>query len=348
MRKIREEVTKIKSIMGVNEARKKKDPVTTNRTLEKPKKIPFWGKKMKDLINSQFPFCKKNNFPCVGKITDDDCITDIGVIGGEYSENNLGLSPHNWSVLNRFDTNSAVHDKIWEIYSETTDDISYENWIKNNLKDLFNGEHTSSLVDINKETISKGLHTETIAIKIIKTIWGERVSSITQHCAGDVRDRKKGQDLDAVIDGTSYYFQVKPIGPSVEEKIKKYDDERGAFYEVMSYDPSEKYKDEDVDVILYASSNESSPKYILFWNNLNKISTINRPRVHKYDRAPYYLIRYYEEPIEENLNLKVTQKPITQTKKPLGASKEKTMKYYQERAGFFQNLIDDLKNQNPE
>ena len=342
MKKIRYEVEKIKDIMGILVEAKKKTSEFSNRTTEyNSKKFPISAKKMKELINSQYTPCSGKRRPCVGKISTDDCQTDLGVLGGNYSELKLGLSNSEWSVVNRFDTNSLVKKKIWDFYQENTDDMSFVNWILSNAKNLFNGKYTSELVELNKSTIASGYMNESFAIKIIKSIWGSQIDSITQHCAGDLRDRKKGQDFDVVIEGESHYFQIKPLSSEIpiNDIIKKYSGIRGPFYEIGSWYHSEKYNEEDVDVIMYV--NDKQGKYIMFNNISSNISTI---KVHKDYGKPQFVIRYYEEPISDNLNLETIQVSEKSKKKSLEIPSQKKMEYYQQRKSYFQDLIDKIEN----
>lgn len=338
------EVNRVKHIMGlITESTKK-----NIRTLEKPKKFPIPPKKLQILINSQYPICRVRNYPCVGKISTEDCKTDLGVIGGLYSEKSIGVSDSGWSLVNRFDTNSQVFNRIWEIYSENTDNISYGDWVIKNAKKLYNGIYTQQLADIVKNTVSSGYRSERFASETIKNIWGEKVISITTHCAGDYRDRKLGQDLDVIIDGVSYYFQIKPFSPGMklEDQIKKYNDVRGPYYEVISYNKAEKYKDENVDFIMYVL--ESSNNYIIFKNDKTHIATLSNPNSYS-DKLPKYIIRYYEEPIRmsNDFNLETIEKQEKIYKKPIEPETDKKLDYYKKRRDFFQSMIDQLEK-NPE
>jgi len=83
-------------------------------TQKKVTKLPISPKKLKTLINSQYELCNGSNLEqgCLGKITIETCNTDYGVIGGLYSEKKyFGDDFSDWSIVNRFDTNSRVHSK---------------------------------------------------------------------------------------------------------------------------------------------------------------------------------------------------------------------------------------------
>lgn len=342
MRKIREEVDKIKEIMGVMvEARPKKIKMD-KRTTKAPKKFPIHPKTMMKMINSYFPECSGSNFPCLGKINNENCITELGIIGGEFSEKNLGLSDSGWSVLNRFDTNGSVHSKIWEIYQQTLEDISFSEWIEKNFQEIINGKYTKELVDLNSRSIKSGYINETYAIEVIKELYGDKVESITNHCAGDYRDRKLGQDLDVIINGQSYYYQIKNFTNDIPltDQIKKYSDVRGPFYEIVSYNHSDKYKEEDVDVMMYVNS--SKKLYILFANDYNHIATLSIPGVFS-NKLPKFYIRYYEEPIATNISIQEITKQERKRKEMLTPEKKSQIDFYKGRISFFQDLINKME-----
>lgn len=279
---------------------------------KKVTKFPITPKKLKDLINSQYELCNGNDLKngCVGKITTETCDTDYGVIGGLYSEKNyFGDDFSDWSIINRFDTNSRVHKKIIELYYEFNDSTekSLDKWIYDNAKELFNGIYTKDLVLINKETIEKGNNTENFAKSILERLYPN--STIKQHCAGDIRDRKLGQDFDVIINSMSHYFQIKPIRLV---DIKKYDSDRGVYYEIPSYYDSSKYSEENVDAIMYVDLSEK--KYIIFHNDFSKILTTKRKSFNP--KLPSFNIFYYEEPIHTNMKIQLSDSLNTKKIKP--------------------------------
>jgi len=150
---------------------------------------------------------------------------------------------------------------------------------------------------LNKTTIEKGNNTENVAKNILSKLYPN--ATIKQHCAGDERDRKLGQDFDVVMNSMSHYFQIKPIKVS---DIKKYDSERGFYYEIPSYYNSKKYSEDNVDAIMYVDMVEK--KYIIFHNDYSKILTITKKVFNP--KLPPYSIFYYEEPIHTNMNIQLS------------------------------------------
>jgi hypothetical protein len=309
------------------------------------------GIKSNDLLKivlSTYSKCsnRKNPNGCVGKIQEDDCTTSDGVIGGNYTEGkNGGIG--NWSIVNRFDTNSLVHKEILKIYEESGSNMAVDKWVVRNKKNLFsnNGIWTKRLVEKNLDTIKKGRKNENFAKEMIKEAFNLKpedegmVWSIFERCAGDIRDRKYGQDLDVVINGLPYHFQVKPVEYFTD--IKKNTDDRGDFYKVPSYHTQSKYKEDKVDVIMYV--NEDSKEYIMFRNDYSKIQTVNNPKG-TFNRAlPKYFIYYYESPIKTNADFQ-TDEPTTkiQMKPELERNKEDLIKLYKERIQYYKDKILNL------
>ena len=210
-----------------------------------------------------------------GSIQDPDknCQTNEGVINVyPVSKYVSGLVDDEWSVLNWFDTNSRVKKQIEQWYKEHTEkeptDEDLKSWITNNREKLFNGEWTEKLVDLNKETIDRGINNETQAIKILKNELGSD-ATIRRFCSGSVQDTKMGQDLAIKIGNKSEFFvQVKPL-IKVESK---FDSDGDTFFVVSS--PSfdnKKYKPQNVDLFFFIK-NETG-EYIGFRNKPNKIYT---------------------------------------------------------------------------
>jgi hypothetical protein len=310
--------------------------------------FPFTSKTLQSLINSQYDKCNGLNDTngCIGQITNDECKTDYGVIGGPYTEkiifNNKNLS--DWSVVNRFDTNTNVIKKIEELYNQDNNKnkSNLKKWINDNSKELFNGKYTKQLVDENKKTLEKGYQGESFAQTIIQKIYPE--ATIKQHCAGDIRDRKLGQDFDVIIDNINYYFQIKTIN---SEDIQKYNSERGYYYSIPSYNESSKYKESNVDVIMYVDIDKNPKKYVLFNNDYSKIVTVHRPYYNK--NMPKFNIIYYEEPLETNIDFKEKESEPNRIIKPkLSRSKDLLIKQYQNRIKQLSQELEKLqKNENP-
>ena len=311
--------------------------------------FPFTPKTFKSLINSQYDKCNGLNTinGCIGQITTDECKTDYGIIGGPYTEkiifNNKNLS--DWSIVNRFDTNTTVIKKIKGLYKlNKNKGVTLEKWINDNAKELFNGEYTEQLVDENKQTLEKGYQGESFAQTIIQKISPNSI--IKQHCAGDFRDRILGQDLDVKIGDESYYFQIKTIK---SEEIKKYNSNRGVYYEIPSYDSSNKYTEEDVDVIMYVDINKTPNKYLLFRNDYDKIITVDRNRKRNNYSGPKFNIHYYEEPFETNMLINIINSETKRVIKPaLSRSKDLLIKQYQDRIKQLSQELNKLQNgENP-
>lgn len=312
------------------------DKTSSNLTLNK--------KKINDLIKLVYPKCNGTNSDdgCYGQMTDDNCKTDYGVIGGKYSEKNLfGSEYSDWSIINRFDTNKKVHLEIIKLYNNKNNNqkgLSFQEWLNFNSKEIFNGYFTEQLVNHNRETLEKGYKNESYAIKIIKNIW--EGCNIKQHCSGDLRDRNLGQDLDVEINGEHHYFQVKPLYGEIE----KFDSDRGFYYKVPGYHKSDSYKEENVDVIMYVKNEK---EYILFNNDYRYILTIAKKQT-DYGKPPYS-IYYYEEPIDTNMNLLVnSDEKRREIKKGLLSSRDSLIKQYQNRIKQLSQELDKLqKGENP-
>jgi hypothetical protein len=308
--------------------------------------FPLTNKQTEELINKQYQKCDGTNYNlgCIKKLTDDNCNTSLGVVGGYYTEKIVfgDKKLSDWSVVNRFDSNSKVKDKIKELYDqdENENKTDFKNWIINNSQKLFNGEYTKLLVDENKKTLEKGYQGESFARTIIQKIYPK--ATIKQHCAGDIRDRKLGQDFDVIIDNINYYFQIKTIK---SEDIEKYNSERGYYYSIPSYYPSSKYKESNVDVIMYVDIDKNPKKYVLFNNDYSKIVTVHRPKYHQ--NMPGFNIVYYEEPLETNIEFEEKESEPNRIIKPsLSRSKELLIKQYQDKIKQLSQELDKLQKGN--
>jgi hypothetical protein len=300
-----------------------------------PSKFPITPKKFKEFINNQYPICSDPDgvTACLGKIQNDTCQTDEGIIYGPFSEKNLGLSDSDWSVVNRFDTNSQVHKGIWLIYKKDKQTkLAFKQWIIDNGKELFNGKYTAQLIDLNRATVEKGYKSESVAKNIIDNEF--QPEKINQHCAGDIRDRKLGQDFDVIINGVSHYFQVKPI--SANFTIKKIISDVETYYEIPSYHKSSKYQEKYVDVIMYV--NETNGDFVMFMNDEQKISTT----ASKEFQGPKFVIRYYENPLRTNMKIETINLGPSRQRKEFTQKKEELLKYYDEKIQQFQDLKSKL------
>ena len=305
--------------------------------------FPLTSKSFRSLINNTYPKCEglKYTNGCLGKIETEQCKTDEGIIGGKYSEQNYGGNG-NWSIINRFDTNSSVHKEIQKIWSEETNSTeNFRKWITNNIGELVGdkGRFTERLVDINKNTILTGRENESYAKTVIINKFKLNPDeegltwNIIERCAGDVRDRKLGQDFDVIIDGTSYFVQVKPVDYSL---IEKFGSERGYYYKVPSWHNHNKYKESNVDIILYVDRPKN--KYIMFRNDYSRIQTVANPTT-----FPKFFVYYYENPIYTNMEFEVHIETEKIDAKPkLVRNKENEIDYYKERIQYYKDKLGKL------
>ena len=267
----------------------------------------------------------------------------MGILGGDFSEKKYG-GESQWSIINRFDTNYSVHNEIQKIWMEETEGLEdFKTWIKNHAYDLFSndGMYTERLVNINKNIIEVGHQNEDYAKRLIREHYGLKLEDegieyeLYEHCSGDVNDRKKGQDLVLKIKGgETIYFQVKPFDFN---QVVLYDGgDRGYYFVVPSSFPSNKYKSENVDVLVFVD--RANEKFMMFRNDPGRVLTLNNPKY-----APKYLIYFYELPIKSNFKVPLTQEPIrTPIKQTISRDKEKEIKYYKDRIKYFQDKIKQL------
>ena len=246
-----------------------------------------WKKKEEDPIATHIRKCLKDVYKPLGfwgsiQNPDNNCETGEGVIRAY---------PHlagedEWSILNRFDTNTKVRDKIKQIFLEKNPgqeltSSSLIDFIENNKKELFNGDYTDELVALNKSTIESGNRNEKFAIDVLKKYFGD-TGIIKRFCSGDVRDTLKGMDLSVEVGSGSFHVQVKPF-----EEVKSYVDEENAdtYFQLKTYYNPSKYSEKNVDIIFFV--NFDSQKYILFANNKKYIVAKSTNSVAFYE--PYLL-----------------------------------------------------------
>ena len=307
--------------------------------------FPYTPKQMRELVNSQYEGCfgKQYKYGCLGQIQTKKCSTDVGILGGDYSEKKNGGTSQ-WSIINRFDTNSRVKDEIQKIWMEETNgEEDLKTWIRNNASDLFSndGMYTERLVKPNLGTILIGKENETYAIKMIREVYNLDPDKagieyeLYEHCSGDVNDRKKGQDIVLKFPKQDpIYFQVKPF---MGEDIEFYDSgDRGYYFKVSSWHNQNKYKGENVDVIMYVD--RSTNRYIMFRNDFNKMLTVGNP-----NKFPPFYIYYYEMPLKSNFKLDMKQeKPKVPVKSGIKRDTDKEVEFYKTRIEYFKNKLKDL------
>jgi Fe-Mn family superoxide dismutase len=309
------------------------------------KTFPYTPKQFRELINSQYEGCfnKQYKYGCLGRLQTKKCSTDVGILGGDYSEKKNGGTSQ-WSIINRFDTNSRVKDEIQKIWMEVTEGKEdLKTWIKDNANDLFSndGMYTERLVKPNLGTILIGKENETYAMKTIREVYNldpdkEGIEyELYEHCSGDVNDRKKGQDIVLKFPKQDpIYFQVKPFAG---EDIEFYDSgDRGYYFKVASWHNQNKYKGENVDVIMYVD--RSSNRYIMFRNDHNKMLTVGNP-----NKFPPFFIYYYEMPLKSNFKLDMKQeKPKVPLKTGIKRDTDKEVEFYKTRIEYFKNKLKEL------
>lgn len=219
----------------------------------------------------------------------DLCQTKEGVIG-PVDLAHPGEEKYNWSIINRFDTNSLVHKKIKELHSDSESTDNVYTWVKNNAVDLFtpNGKYIGDLVQANLQTYFRGEAREQQAIKILS----DKLPNITlqKFCSGAVEDFTKGKDIVVTLpNGDSFSTQVKPFDTRMS---KRWTDPEGTVYykiKSSSYTPTQ-YKPTNVQVIMFVDSEE----FVIFANEKNRIVKDGR----EYSR-------FYEEPLVTNFDFGV-------------------------------------------
>ena len=330
----------------LNKIKKKNlnESIIEDSVLSEAKEVfPLTSRSFRDLINKAYPKCEGLTYTngCLGKIETDDCQTDEGIIGGKYTEQNYG-GIGNWSIINRFDTNSSVHKEIQTIWKEQTD--SKENfrlWIYNNIQDLVgdDGKFTERLVRLNSQIVLDGRANENYAKTVLISSFKlnpeeENLTwKVVERCAGDVRDRKLGQDFDVVVDNVSYYIQVKPIDYT---KIEKIGSERGYYYKVPSWHNHSKYTESNVDVVLYVD--RPKEKFVMFRNDFARIQTVANPTT-----FPKFFVIYYENPLKTNMDFMVKVEPDKIESKPkLTRDTQKEIEYFKERIQYYKDKLREL------
>jgi hypothetical protein len=310
------------------------------------KNFPIRPNELKKLVNSQYEDCinEQYKYGCVGKIQTKKCTTEKGVLGGDYSEKKYG-GDSNWSIVNKFDTNSKVHTEIIKIWKEETEGKEdLKTWVYSKVVDLFSndGMYTERLVDVNITTIKRGLENESYAKKIVRDYFKlnpdeEGITyELYDHCSGDINDRKKGQDLVLNLNNETVYFQVKPFLHD-ENEIQLFDGgDRGYYFKVASWHNQTKYKVDNVDIILYVDTTKNL--YIMFRNDHKKMITVSNPK-----KYPPLYIYYYENPLDSNFKLPmIKDTQIVPAKKTVERKKEKEIEYYKERIKYFQDKLKEL------
>ena len=262
----------------------------------------------------------------------DVCQTKEGIIGPKELSH-PGEEQYNWSIVNRFDTNSAVHNKIKEIHAQSGDKGNVYTWVTNNAVDLFtpNGRYINDLVRENLRTYIKGEARERQAINILS----DKLPNITlqKFCSGAKEDFSKGKDLIVTLpNGSSFSTQVKPFDTKMSRRWT--DPEGTVYYKIKStsYNPSQ-YKPKDVQVIMFVDEEQ----FIIFANEKNRIVKDGR------DYA-----RFYEEPLITNFDFGIKKDTgSSQIKKvkqhfSYGTNKEKEIERLELKKREIEKLIEKL------
>lgn len=258
----------------------------------------------------------------------DDCITGTGVIN---------IFPHSdedvWSVLNRFDTNTKVKNKLKQLFLEiilpSNSDHDFLKWIEENSNDLFgpNGTYVKELVALNMGTIISGNKNEIMAVNILKQKFPN--DEIKRYCSGDIRDTRKGIDIVIVRPGKDITVQVKPF-----IKIDSYVELDGdTFFEVKSYFESNRYSERNVFIFMFVNS--ESEEFILFKNNKTKIGQMRNN-----------ITRFYEPPLYTNMVFVNKEKRRSKTLSPadeLFNVGNETLKNLEFRKAQIEKIIEKLQ-----
>jgi hypothetical protein len=260
----------------------------------------------------------------------DDCDTNVGVIN---------IFPHSeqdvWSVLNRFDTNTKVKNRLKELFElsgiDGRSDQDFRKWIEDNRDDLFgpNGTYSQELVDLNMTTIVSGNRNEEYAVNELRNKFPNTV--IKRFCAGDKRDTRQGIDIVIEYPNKSINIQVKPF-----VKVDSYVELDGdTFFEVKSmfFEPN-KYSERNVSTFMFVNVDED--KYILFKNNKTKIGQMRN-----------HITRFYEPYLYTNINFEESkQKKNSKSLDHINDAfdvKNNTLKNLEFRKNVIEKMIKKIK-----
>lgn len=226
------------------------------------------------------------------------CQTKKGIIGPtEFAH--PGEEEYNWSIVNRFDSNGLVHDRIKELHKSLAPEENLITWFENNAYDFLapDGKYTRELAELNKRTFIKGLERENKGFGILSDRF--KNTNIKKFCSGAKEDFTKGKDLVVTSDdGRSFSVQVKPF---FLKKSFMYVDERGAkYYKINSKNfVASKYKNRNVQGFMFIDNDE----YVLFSNDPRNV----------FSSGDY--TNFYEEPLMTNINFEnKTERKSKQTK----------------------------------
>lgn len=272
------------------------------------------------------------NKPCVGKIYNDNCQTGLGIIGGNYSSESRG-GVGEWSVINFFDTNKDIQKLIVEIYNRSNSNISLNEWVNLNIKDLVgdNGMYTKLLADkvLTKDsgTRFKGNQNEEVVIKALERSFPKII--INRFCDGDERDRLNGQDLMVTYKNTTKYVQVKPLYGNV---VIRTEIGGQVFFEISIYDDMvTKYSPENVQMLAFVNGQE----YLIF----DYVEGMYEQVVNTKSwgpKSPKFILRFKNDPKLKSSSLKISYVD------DMGKIPEsEKLKIFQKRKKYLETLIYD-------
>ena len=201
-----------------------KQVITENKAA---KNFPYTPKQLRELIHTQYEGCYNQQFKqgCLGRLQTKKCNTELGVLGGDFSERKNGGTSQ-WSIINRFDTNSRVKEEIQKIWMEETEGKEdFKTWIKDHAYDLFSndGMYTDRLVKPNLGTIVIGKENESYAMKIIREIYNLKPEEEGKECKegeeGDIKESKDNPEK-TLADNTEEAPSHEPKTPKSEINSK--------------------------------------------------------------------------------------------------------------------------------
>jgi superoxide dismutase, Fe-Mn family len=272
--------------------------------------------------------------PCYGKIQTELCKTNYGVIGGKYAVSQRGGTGE-WSVVNWFDANTRISDKILEFYEKyNSNNYDLKTWFDVMGKTLFGdeGKFTNSLVNIilNPQTqggtLNRGIEREKIAVDIFNSKYKDL--QINQFCDGDTRDKYNGQDMFVTKGGVSKYVQVKPTVDLYESK-----DKNGNL--IYIFKSKNKYNPNNIQIFAFIDNKDN---YIFF--DFDKVEVKDMGGTAKerfsYTFKPEYIkfksptIKLKKIELTESRKLIITKKQLQQITEAISIGIES------------ENLLDDL------
>jgi hypothetical protein len=230
--------------------------------------------------------------------------------------------------------------------------ISLRQWIDENRVELFSndGEWIDRLAKVSIENFKQGLKNEEYGRDMINLAFGldkykqDIEYKINFNCGGSKADTIKGQDIVLQFENEEpIHFQIKSIK---EGYVKLFNSDRGKYYRVASWHEHTKYKEDNVDLIVYV--NQENKEYIIFDNDFSKIittpnSNYKRNNLEGDINIPKY-IYYYEEPFNTNMtNIELIAPQLKAKVNPrLEKDKDQLIKQYQERISYYKNKLKEL------